>query len=52
MDKFAVVVSKSPTGDVFVVDSEYVQAYLAHAYKLCGYAQTKEEAYELAELFC
>jgi hypothetical protein len=52
MTKLAVVVSKSPTGDVYIIGEEDVKAFTSHGYTLGGYADTEEEAEKLAESFC
>jgi hypothetical protein len=48
----AVVFTKSPTGDVYIVGAEDVPNLLQHGYILGGYAATEEEAQILAESFC
>ena len=52
MKKYAVVISRSNTGDVYVIDSEFVKEFTLHEYRFGGYADTEDEANDLAESFC
>jgi hypothetical protein len=52
MEKLAVVISKSSTGDVYIIGEEDVKKFVSAGYKIGGYASTNEEAEKIADKFC
>ena len=52
MNKLAVVISESLTGDVYIIGAEDVEKFISRGYTSGGFAETEEEANVLAESFC